>query len=127
MSERDRNAAGPVAVDASAERLRTEAEVECAIDTVLTFAFGQEERLGRYLPRIRATLPLEPSVLEIVDAVFSAKRELGPILDEATRRADAGMAMAAFLSANPRDLGLPSAMFRVGGEVWLAPPQMPLS
>jgi hypothetical protein len=127
MSERDHNAAGQVAVDASAERLRSEAEVECAIDTILTFAFGQSERLETYVFRVRAALPQEPTVLEIVDAVFEAKREMGPISDEAIRRADAGMAMAAFLSVEPQELGLPAAMFRVGNEVWLTPARAALS
>ena len=31
------------------------------------------------------------------------------------------MSMAAFLYADPFELGLPSAMFRVGAEVWLTP------
>jgi hypothetical protein len=127
MNERDGNAAGQVAVDASAERLRTEAEVEMAIDTVITFAFGQQEHHDQHLARIRAALPPEPTVLEIVNAVFSAKRQLGPIADEALRRADAGMAMAAFLSSDPHELGLPAAMFRVGAEVWLTPARVPLS
>ena len=127
MSERDRNAAGQVAVDASAERLRSEAEIECAIDTILTFAFGKSERLESYIYRVRAALPQEPTVLEIVDAVFEARREMGPIPDEETRRADAGMAMAAFLSVEPQDLGLPAAMFRVGNEVWLTPARVALS
>jgi hypothetical protein len=127
MSERDHNAAGQVAVDASAEQLRSEAEIECAIDTILTFAFGRSERLESYVFRVRAALPPEPTVLEIVDAVFEARRELGPITDEAIRRADAGMAMAAFLSVEPQDLGLPAAMFRVGNEVWLTPARVALS
>jgi hypothetical protein len=127
MSERDLHAAGQVAVDASAERLRSEAEVECAIDTILTFAFGRSERLETYVFRVRAVLPQEPTVLEIVDAVFAARREMGPITDEAVRRADAAMAMAAFLSVEPQDLGLPAAMFRVGGEVWLTPARAALS
>jgi hypothetical protein len=37
------------------------------------------------------------------------------------------MAMAAFLSSNPSELGLPAAMFRLGPEVWLTPSRTPPS
>jgi hypothetical protein len=35
--------------------------------------------------------------------------------------------MAAFLSADPADLGLEAAMFRLGAEVWLTPSRTPRS
>ena len=89
------------------QRLRSEAEIECAIDTILTFAFGRSERLETYVFRVRAALPQEPTVLEIVDAVFAARREMGPITDEAVRRADAGMAMAAFLFFRADEMAWP--------------------
>jgi hypothetical protein len=117
----------PVSVDASIERLHSENEVDCAIDTVVTFAFGTAEPIDRYLYRIRSSLPPEPTVKELVEAVFETRRSMGPIPDEAARRADAAMAMAAFLSADPADLGIPAAMFRVGSEVWLTPARAPLS
>ncbi len=110
----------PVAVDAAAERLRSEAEVDCAIYTILTFAFGEPAPDG-VRHAIRGALPPRPTVLELVDAVFAARRRLGPILEEKTRRVDAGMAMAAFLAVDPAVLGLPAAMFRLGNEVWLTP------
>jgi hypothetical protein len=116
-----------VAVDAARERIRQELEVECAIETVITFAFGSRQPMEELLPRIRATLPVEPTVLQVIDAVFAAHRERGPIADEAARRADAGMAMAAFLSADPHELGIPAALFRVGSEVWLTPARARLS
>jgi len=116
-----------VAVDANTERLQSENEVDSAIDTVVTFAFGTAEPIDRYLYRIRAALPSAPTVKELVEAVFDTRRELGPIPDEPARRADAAMAMAAFLSADPADLGIPAAMFRVGSEVWLTPARIPLS
>jgi len=116
-----------VAVDAAIERLQSENEVDCAIDTVVTFAFGTAEPIDRYLFRIRSALPPQPTVKELVEAVFDTRRELGPIPDEDARRADAGMAMAAFLSADPNELGIPAAMFRVGEEVWLTPARAPLS
>ena len=62
-----------------------------------------------------------------MEAVFEARRELGPITDDNTRRDNAAMAMAAFLSADPADLGLPAAMFRLGAEVWLTPSKSPPS
>ncbi|HET8733698.1 MAG TPA: hypothetical protein VFM45_08005 [Anaeromyxobacteraceae bacterium] len=110
-----------VSVDASQVHLDTEREVDSAIDTVVTFAFGNAEPLDRYLYRIRATLPPRPSVKELVDAVFRVRAESGPIPDEPARRDRAAMAMAAFLSDDPAELGLPVAMFRVGAEVWLTP------
>ncbi len=116
-----------VAVDADTERFHSENEVDSAIDTVVTFAFGTAEPIDRYLYRIRAALPNTPTVKELVEAVFDTRRELGPIPDESARRADAAMAMAAFLSADPADLGIPAAMFRVGSEVWLTPARTPLS
>jgi hypothetical protein len=117
----------PVSVDASIERFRSENEVDCAIDTVVTFAFGTAEPVDRYLYRIRSALPAQPTVKELVEAVFTTRREMGPIPDEPARRADAAMAMAAFLSADPSELGIPAAMFRVGTEVWLTPARAPLS
>jgi len=117
----------PIAVDASIERFQSENEVDCAIDTVVTFAFGTSEPIDRYLFRIRSSLPSQPTVKELVEAVFETRRELGPIPDEPARRADAAMAMAAFLSADPNELGIPAAMFRVGAEIWLTPARAPLS
>lgn len=111
----------PVAVDASETRLQSSHEVDSAIDTVVTFAFGTGEPLDHYLFRIRSALPLKPSVKEVIDAVFQARREFGPIPEERSRRSHAAMAMAAFLSADPADLGIPAAMFRLGAEVWLTP------
>jgi hypothetical protein len=111
----------PVAVDASETRLQSEREVDCAIDTVVTFAFGNAEPIDRYLFRIRSSLPVKPSVKELIEAVFDTRRELGPIPDETARRTHAAMAMAAFLSADPAELGIPAAMFRLGAEVWLTP------
>ncbi|HEU4383623.1 MAG TPA: hypothetical protein VFR85_08980 [Anaeromyxobacteraceae bacterium] len=116
--------AGPVVVDAAAVRLTSSAEIDSAIDTVLTFAFGHAERLDTHYAGIRASLSSQPSVLELVEAVFAARRASGPIADEPTRRADAAMAMAAFLSADPHDLGLEGAFFRVGGEFWLTPARL---
>ncbi|HTP51710.1 MAG TPA: hypothetical protein VMK42_13525 [Anaeromyxobacteraceae bacterium] len=116
-----------ISVDAALERLQSENEVDCAIDTVVTFAFGTAEPIDRYLFRIRSSLPPQPTVKELVEAVFDTRRELGPIPDEPARRADAAMAMAAFLSADPNELGIPAAMFRVGAEVWLTPARAPLS
>ena len=114
----------PIAVDAAAVRLRSPDEIDSAIDTVLTFAFGHRERLGTHYAGIRAALPPEPSVLELVEAVFAVRRASGPIADEKERRADAAMAMAAFLSADPQELGLKGAFFRVGDEFWLTPARM---
>jgi hypothetical protein len=111
----------PVAVDASETRLQSDRDVDSAIDTVVTFAFGNAEPIDRYLFRIRSSLPVKPSVKELIEAVFDTRRELGPIPDEKARRAHAAMAMAAFLSADPADLGIPAAMFRLGAEVWLTP------
>jgi hypothetical protein len=110
-----------VSVDATQVHLNTEREVDSAIDTVVTFAFGHAEPLDRYLFRVRAALPQRPSVKALVDAVFQVRSEGGPIPDEAARRDRAAMAMAAFLSDDPQEMGLPAAMFRVGGEVWLTP------
>ncbi len=111
----------PVSVDATQVHLNTEREVDSAIDTVVTFAFGHAEPLDRYLYRVRAVLPPRPSVKDLVDAVFQVRSESGPIPDEASRRERAAMAMAAFLSDDPQDLGIPAAMFRLGGEIWLTP------
>ncbi len=110
-----------ISVDATQVHLDTEREVDSAIDTVVTFAFGTAEPLDRYLFRIRAALPPRPNVKELVEAVFRVRAETGPIPDEAARRDRAAMAMAAFLSEDPTELGLPAAMFRVGQEVWLTP------
>ena len=88
---------------------------------MVTFAFGNAEPLDRYLFRIRAALPHRPTVKELVEAVFQVRGELGPISDEETRRQNAAMAMASFLTSDPSDLGLPAAMVRVGPEVWLTP------
>ncbi len=110
-----------ISVDATQVHLDTEREVDSAIDTVVTFAFGTSEPLDRYLFRIRAALPPRPNVKELVEAVFRVRAENGPIPDESARRDRAAMAMAAFLSDDPADLGLPAAMFRVGPEVWLTP------
>ena len=117
----------PVVVDAAAVRFTSSAEIDCAIDTVLTFAFGHAERLGTHYNGIRASLSSQPSVLELVEAVFAARRASGPIADEPSRRADAAMAMAAFLSADPHDLGLEGAFFRVGDEFWLTPARLSLN
>lgn len=117
---------GPIVVDAAAVRFTSPDEVDSAIDTVLTFAFGHAERLGMHYAGIRAQLSSEPSVLELVEAIFAARRAAGPIADEPSRRADAAMAMAAFLSADPHDLGLEGAFFRVGGEFWLTPARLHL-
>ena len=76
---------------------------------------------------IRAALPSQPTVKELVDAVFATRRELGPITDEVVRRENAALAMAAFLSADPAELGLEAAMFRLGAEVWLTPSRTPRS
>ncbi|HET8722580.1 MAG TPA: hypothetical protein VFM53_00145 [Anaeromyxobacteraceae bacterium] len=116
-----------ISVDATTLRLQSEREVDSAIDTVVTFAFGLAEPIDRYLHRVRAALPVRPTVKELVDAVFQARREVGPIPDEPLRRDHAAMAMAAFLSADPAELGLPAAMFRLGGEVWLTPSRNPPS
>ena len=121
------DATGTVSLDAEQVHLQSEREVDSAIDTVVTFAFGTAEPIDRYLYRIRSSLPPEPTVKELVEAVFETRRSMGPIPDEAARRADAAMAMAAFLSADPADLGIPAAMFRVGSEVWLTPARAPLS
>lgn len=110
-----------VVVDAAAVRFTSADEVDSAIDTVLTFAFGQAERLAMYYAGIRSQLSPQPSVLELVEAIFTARRAAGPIADEPSRRAEAAMAMAAFLSADPHELGLEGAFFRVGGEFWLTP------
>ncbi len=111
----------PIAVDAAAERLRTEEEVECAIAAVLEFAFGHREQSSASREAIRSRLPESPTVLELVEAVFEHRRRRGPISDEPRRRNDAAMAMAAFLAVDPAALGLPAAMFRLGCEVWLTP------
>jgi len=116
-----------VSLDAATVQLQSEHEVDSAIDTVLTFAFGNAEPLDRYLFRIRAALPAQPTVKELVDAVFATRLELGPITDEVVRRENAALAMAAFLSADPADLGLEAAMFRLGAEVWLTPSRTPRS
>jgi hypothetical protein len=111
----------PISVDATQVFLMSEREIDSAIDTVVTFAFGNAEPLDRYLFRIRAALPPRPSVKALVDAVFQVRAEVGPISDEAERRDRAAMAMAAFLSDDPSEMGMPAAMFRVGQEVWLTP------
>ncbi len=116
-----------VSLDAETVHLQSEHEVDSAIDTVVTFAFGNAEPLERYLFRIRAALPAHPTVKELVDAVFDTRRELGPIVDEPVRRENAALAMAAFLSADPSELGLEAAMFRLGAEVWLTPSRTPPS
>ena len=116
-----------IAVDASTLHFQSDREVDSAIDTVVTFAFGLSEPIDRYLHRVRASLPVRPTVKELVEAVFEARREIGPIPDEPIRRDHAAMAMAAFLSADPSDLGLQAAMFRLGGEVWLTPSRNPPS
>jgi hypothetical protein len=116
-----------VSLDAATFRLQTEREVDSAIDTVVTFAFGNAEPIDRYLFRIRASLPCRPSVVELVDAVFQVRREIGPITDEQARRDNAAMAMAAFLTVDPSEMGLPAAMFRLGREVWLTPSRTPPS
>ncbi len=121
------NATRTISLDADHVLLTSEREVDSAIDTVVTFAFGNAEPLDRYLFRIRAALPHRPSVKALVEAVFRVRGELGPISDEATRRQNAAMAMAAFLSADPSELGLPAAMFRLGPEVWLTPSRTPPS
>jgi len=94
-----------VSIDAEKVLLTSEREVDSAIDTVVTFAFGNAEPLDRYLFRIRAALPTRPSVKELVEAVFQVRGEMGPISDEETRRQNAAMAMAAFLSADPPSSG----------------------
>ena len=116
-----------ISLDAETVHLQSEHEVDSAIDTVVTFAFGNAEPLDRYLFRIRAALPSRPTVKELVAAVFTTRRELGPITDARLRRENAALAMAAFLSADPSDLGLPAAMFRLGAEVWLTPSKSPPS
>jgi hypothetical protein len=116
-----------VSLDASVVQLQSEHEVDSAIDTVVTFAFGNAEPLDRYLFRIRAALPTRPTVKELVEAVFATRRELGPITDEGKRREHAALAMAAFLSADPNELGVEAAMFRLGAEVWLTPSRTPRS
>jgi hypothetical protein len=116
-----------ISLDADQVHLQSEREVDSAIDTVVTFAFGTAEPLDRYLFRIRAALPPRPSVKELVEAVFRVRGELGPISDEHTRRQNAALAMAAFLSADPSELGLPAAMFRLGQEIWLTPSRTPPS
>ncbi|MGA8891309.1 MAG: hypothetical protein WB493_07060 [Anaeromyxobacteraceae bacterium] len=121
------NATRTISLDAATVHLQDEHEVDSAIDTVVTFAFGNAEPIDRYLFRIRAALPVRPTVKELVEAVFEARRELGPITDENVRRDNAAMAMAAFLSDDPSDLGLPAAMFRLGAEVWLTPSKTPSS
>ncbi len=110
-----------VSLDASEVRFHTEREVDSAIDTVVTFAFGAAEPIDRYLGPVHCALPARPTVKELVDAVFRVREGHGPIPEERARRERAAMAMAAFLSADPVELGLPSAMFRVGAEVWLTP------
>ena len=122
-----RNTLQSVSLDASDHQLESEHEVDSAIDTVVTFAFGSGEPLDDYLARVRATVGPRPTVKDLVDAVFRVREESGPIHDEQQRRDHAGMAMAAFLSADPADLGLPAAMFRVGDEVWLTPARSPRS
>jgi hypothetical protein len=121
------NTTRSVSLDAATVQLQTEHEVDSAIDTVVTFAFGNAEPLDRYLFRIRATLPSRPTVKELVEAVFTTRKELGPIVDEKLRRENAALAMAAFLSADPSELGLEAAMFRLGAEVWLTPSRTPPS
>jgi hypothetical protein len=121
------NAMRSVSLDASTVHFQSENEIDSAIDTVVTFAFGNAEPLDRYLFRIRATLPSRPTVKELVEAVFATRRELGPIADEDARRENAALAMAAFLSADPSELGLEAAMFRLGAEVWLTPSRAPRS
>jgi hypothetical protein len=116
-----------VSLDAATVQFQSEHEVDSAIDTVVTFAFGNSEPLDRYLFRIRAALPSLPTVKELVDAVFATRLEFGPITDEVVRRENAALAMAAFLSADPADLGLEAAMFRLGAEVWLTPSRTPRS
>jgi hypothetical protein len=116
-----------ISIDAETVHLQSEHEVDSAIDTVVTFAFGNAEPLDRYLFRIRAALPSRPTVKELVEAVFTTRRELGPISDERLRRENAALAMAAFLSADPAELGLEAAMFRLGAEVWLTPSRTPPS
>lgn len=116
-----------ISLDADQVHLQSELEVDSAIDTVVTFAFGTAEPLDRYLFRIRAALPPRPSVKALVEAVFQVRGELGPISDERTRRQNAALAMAAFLSADPSEMGLPAAMFRLGQEVWLTPTRPPPS
>jgi hypothetical protein len=116
-----------VSLDAATVQFQSEHEVDSAIDTVVTFAFGNAEPLDRYLVRIRGALPASPTVKELVDAVFAARLEFGPITDEVVRRENAALAMAAFLSDDPADLGLEAAMFRLGAEVWLTPSRTPRS
>jgi hypothetical protein len=121
------NTTRSVSLDAATVHLQSENEVDSAIDTVVTFAFGNAEPLEHYLFRIRAALPDKPTVKELVEAVFTTRRELGPITDEGKRRETAALAMAAFLSADPADLGVEAAMFRLGAEVWLTPSRTPPS
>ncbi len=127
MLGRDALVIDPVSVDAAAERLRSDAEVDCAIATVIEFAFGRRGESRAERDRIRSALPPRPTVLELVEAVFDHHRRAGPIPEESTRRDDAAMAMAAFLAVDPAALGLPAAMFRVGREIWLTPARRALS
>jgi len=116
-----------VALDATQVHFESQREVDSAIDTVVTFAFGNGEPIDRYLARVREALPSRPSVKELVETVFRVRGEQGPIPEEASRRDNAAMAMAAFLTADPSEMGLPAAMFRLGPEIWLTPSRTPLS
>ena len=121
------NATRTVSIDADQVLLTSDRDVDSAIDTVVTFAFGNAEPLDRYLFRIRAALPPRPSVKDLVEAVLPGAGRARSIADEPIRRQNAAMAMAAFLSAEPFELGLPAAMFRLGPEVWLTPRRTPPS
>ena len=116
-----------VSLDAATFHLQSEHEVDSAIDTVVTFAFGNAEPLDRYLFRIRAALPPRPSVKELVEAVFRVRGELGPITDERHAPAERRAGHGRLPLRRPSELGLPAAMFRLGREVWLTPSRTPPS
>lgn len=82
-------------VDCSEQRLGSREEIDLAVYTVLTVAFGEQDPADR--AAIQAMLPEQPTVVELVDAIFAFRRRFGPIHEERTRRAHAGTIMALFL------------------------------
>jgi hypothetical protein len=82
-------------VDCSEQRLTSGEEIDIAIFTVLTVAFGDQRPSDR--AAIQAMLPENPTVIELLDAIFSYRRRIAPIPDERIRRAHAGTVMALFL------------------------------
>ncbi len=123
MVGRDPLLGDPVAVDAAAERLRDESEVQGAIVTLLEFALGHASPEHRAF--VRRRLPALPTVADLVEGIVAAAGRHGPAVEGLRERA--AMAMAAFLAMDPSALGLPPSMFRLGDAVWLTPVRPVLS